>query len=114
MNKQKHPEKQGEFQELVDSIRAAEAESDKVKTDFDAKAAELMKHGREKSVEMRESYDKKAAETRNRLLAAEREKTEKLAEEMVADARKEASALRAKKLDKKGVDAVFEAFVSSL
>ncbi len=114
MSKQKNPEKHGELQELVAGIRATEEEADRVKADFDSKSAELLKAGREKSVEMREQYSKKALEAKNRILSAERQKTEKLAQDIIDDGRKQASSLRSKKLDKKGVEAVFGSFVSSL
>lgn len=114
MGKHKHSEKHNEFQELVSSIRAAEEHADQVKSDYDAKAAELLKHGREKSAEMRENYEKKAADSKNKILSSERHKTEKMSDEIIADAKKAASSLRSRKLDKKGLNAVFDNFVSSL
>jgi vacuolar-type H+-ATPase subunit H len=114
MSKQKHPEKLSEFQELVSGIRATESEADRMKADYDSKVFELLKMGREKSVELREFYEKKAVDAKNRILAEERGKTDKMAEKIIADARKEASQLRGRKLDRKGIDAVFGVFESSL
>lgn len=114
MSKHKHQESHNEFQELVASIRSAEDESDRMRADYDARIAELLGKGREKSVEMRESYEKRAAEAKNRILAGEREKTEKMAEKIIADAKKQANRVRGRKLDRKGLQAVFDGFVSSL
>ncbi|VVB98247.1 Uncharacterised protein [uncultured archaeon] len=114
MSKQKQPEKPSEFQELVAGIRATESEADSLKADYDSKVSELLRMGREKSVEMRELYDKKASDAKTRILAEERGKTEKMAEKIIADARKEATQMRNRKLERKGLEAVFEKFVSSL
>ncbi len=114
MNVQKHPEKHDEFNELVNSIHTVEAESDKIKATYTEKVAELLKYGREKSVELRESYEKKASESKNELIVAEREKTEKLVEEIISSAKKDALVLRVEKLNKKNIDAIFESFVSSV
>ena len=114
MSEHKAQQKHSDFQELAENIRAAEGEADALKANYDSKVGELLKKGREKSVEMRESYDKKAAEEKNRVLSLERQKTEKLVEEITSDAKKQASALRAKRLNAKGLASVFENFVSNL
>ncbi len=114
MTKHKSEQKHGAFQELVSGIRVAEEECDHLKEGYDAKVEELLKKGREKSLEMRESYEKKAAEAKNKALASERQKTEKAVEEIISDAKKRANGLRGKELDKKELEAVFETFISSL
>lgn len=114
MSRHKSEERYSAFQEIVSGIRAAEAESDRLKADYEAKAVELLKKGREKSAEISAAYEKKAAEAKNRILSSGRHKTEKMAGEIVADAKKLAGGLRAGKLDKNGLEAVFESFVSLL
>ncbi len=114
MSRQKQQEKHSEFQELVASIHSAESEADRVKSDYEAKTAELLRKGRKRSVELCEAYEKKAAEAKNRILSTEREKTSAQANEVIAEAKKQAAVLRSKKLDRKGIEAVFEGLVSSL
>ncbi|MEW6528465.1 MAG: hypothetical protein AB1391_01105 [Candidatus Micrarchaeota archaeon] len=113
-NSERHSEKNNEFKELVGSIHAVECESDKIKTEYDKKITDLLKCGREKGVELREFYEKKAMDTKNKFIIAERERTEKLAEKIISDSKKEADILRAKKMDKKNTDAIFDLFLSSL
>lgn len=113
MSEKKH-QKAEDFQQLVEAIRAAEGEADRVKTDYDAKISQLMKKGREKSVELREFYEKRAADAKSKILSSERKKTETLVEQIVGEAKQQASSLRAKLLNKKQVEDIFENFTASL
>lgn len=107
-------QKHNELQELVAYIHSAETEAERMRTNYDVKIAQMLKKGREKIMEMREQYEKNAAETKNKILSSQREKTEKLVQKIISDAKNEATTLRTKKLDKKNIEAIFESFISSL
>ncbi|MDD5336896.1 MAG: hypothetical protein PHS02_00245 [Candidatus ainarchaeum sp.] len=114
MSTHESQKKHSDLQDLAEGIRSAENEAEALQANYDSKVAELLKKGRERSVELRESYDKKSADAKNRILSLERQKTEKLVEGIVADAKKQAGSLRSKKLDQKALKSVFQNFISNL
>ncbi len=110
-----HSEKKNaDFGDMVESIRSAESDSDRIKAEYEGKISALAAAGREKAVEMKEAYEKKAEDAKAELLSSEREKIESAAQEVISKAGKQAVLLRAKRLEQAGINAVFANFVSLL
>lgn len=107
-------EKQKELQQIAANIRIAEEKAEDIKTNYNKKIEELVKKGNEKSIELREYYEKKAIETKNKVLLFEREKTEELVKKIIADGKQDAAKIRTKKLNEKELEDIFRNFLSSL
>ena len=114
MSTHESDKKHSDLQDLAESIRSAESEADALQSNYEAKVAELLRKGREKSVELRESFDKKSVEAKNKILALERQKTEKLVEGIVDEAKKQAGPLRSRKIGDKSAETVFRNFISGM
>ncbi|MFA5077103.1 MAG: hypothetical protein WC488_01620 [Candidatus Micrarchaeia archaeon] len=114
MSTHESDKKHSDLQDLAESIRSAESEADALQSNYDAKVAELLRKGREKGVELRESFEKKSVDAKNKILALERQKTEKLVEGIVDEAKKQAGPLRSRKPGEKAIQSVFQNFVSNL
>lgn len=101
------------FMKTVEDVKAAEAESLKIKEGANEKAQNTLRAGKREAEEMRLEGEKKALEAKEKIISEGKKSTESEVKKILSSAEKEAGKIRGGKADAKDVSLLLDDFLGS-
>lgn len=101
------------FMKTVEDVKAAEAESLKIKEGANEKAQNTLRAGKREAEEMRLEGEKKSLEAKEKIISEGKKATEGEVKKILSSAEKEAGKIRGGKAGAKDVSLLMEDFLGS-